>query len=292
MNKELQIIKKTRKFASDTLLKTLEDVLRSGEQISELGFKKKWLENLRANAQIFPEGWYMPPPDGITVLFGDEDNPDRINFDSLRQEKYWPKDNSLLNAGNGLATFYTSCVDKNSGLIGDFGLTVYFGKNPKIIEHFINTHNLIKDIYYFIRVGMELREVTNYAHNSMHKKGMFSELLSPSDPTGTNIGHTIPYSYEDPLDEELSIIQNGRNDWKAFCKLISVKRKFLNRAEQFNIKAGMAFTIEPRPLSQKDPTLPMVLFHSVVLIHDDGSKELLQEFDSIFELTGMDYLLK
>ncbi|MBU2632481.1 hypothetical protein KKG52_02085 [Patescibacteria group bacterium] len=69
MNK-LLICKKTRKIAASALLKVLEEVLSSKKPISEFEFGKKWLKELRKNKDIFPNGWYDPPPSGMAIIFG------------------------------------------------------------------------------------------------------------------------------------------------------------------------------------------------------------------------------
>lgn len=81
------ILKAIRQKNSQALKEALKKVLNS-EKISELEFKKVWLENLEKNPEIFSKGWYEPPPDGIIVLFGDEQNIDRVSPKSIRPEEF------------------------------------------------------------------------------------------------------------------------------------------------------------------------------------------------------------
>ncbi len=129
---KLQICKDTRKIASESLTRVLKEALLSQEKISEADFANKWLGQLRKNKEIFSEGWYTPPPHGMGVLFATETNFDRISFKSLRDKKYWPKKDIFLDRKKGYLNFYYSPVFKNNYIIGDFGLTVYLGKQSQI----------------------------------------------------------------------------------------------------------------------------------------------------------------
>lgn len=85
------------------------------------------------------------------------------------------------------------------------------------------------------------------------------------------------------------IIENV--SWEKVCEAISRKRIFLNNIEQTILKDGMAITIEPRPRSITEKEIPMVSFHTIGLFYNKDSKELLTNFDDIFKLCSMDYLL-
>ncbi|MEK7092305.1 MAG: hypothetical protein AAB907_01635 [Patescibacteria group bacterium] len=88
---KLAICKQTRKVSSDSLLRTLTKALGTNDPISESQFRDFWLSELRTHKELFPDGWYTPPPHGIGVLFGNGSNFMRTNHRSLRPEENWPK---------------------------------------------------------------------------------------------------------------------------------------------------------------------------------------------------------
>lgn len=286
-DEKIQICKQTRKIASETLAKTLKELLSKNEPISEKLFADKWLENLRKYSEIFPEGWYIPPPHGIAVLFSPENNPARVSYESLRKEENRPKENVILNSGNGFAYFYTSPVNRGSGIIGDFGVTLFFGNNQKIKDYLRLCYEITKKIFDFAKTGMQFSDIAGYSNKLCRENNLTNTIVSSSDPTGTNIGHTVPGINLNWSRDEQKVFEGG--GWDEVCKLISGKRIFVNEAEQTKIKPGMAITIEPRPISLTDSSLPMVGFHTIALFYEDGKKELLNEFVELFRLAGERY---
>lgn len=288
---KLSICKSTRQIASNALFNCLKQLLSSEKPISEIDLRNKWIEEMRKSSSIFSDGWYIPPPHGIGVLFGDDKNIERINTSSLRIPGSWPRDDIFLNRKNGIVFIYTSPVDKQTGIIGDFGLTLYFGNNQDIKKHLQTCFSIDKQIFEHIQINMHFSEITNFTLKLFSKNGLINNIASPNDPTGTNVGHTIPISYENWSNDELTVLQNGTNDWNKVCTLISKKRKFINVIEQLQIKPNMAFTIEPRPMVLNHPEIPQVWFHNIAMLKQDGSKELLTNFDEIFKIIGMDYMI-
>lgn len=285
---KLELCKRIRSYAAESLYKVLREVLADPNSVSEAAFRDNWLEKLRRHPNIFPNGWYEPPPHGIGVLFATDDNPHRASPKSIRPQEYWPKDNISLNKNKGILFLYASPITKDdSGIIGDFGLTIYLGKNSKIVNHLKNSHEVLFEVFNSIQIGTRFADIAKTAKKVLAEKNLFSELVSPSDPTGTNIGHTIPGSYEDFTIEEQKIIQS--RDWDQVKNLIRAKRVFVNEAESFTVKPNLAFTLEPRP-ETNDKTLPTVWFHSLVVIDENGRKQLVTGFSKIFSLTGMDYM--
>lgn len=285
----LEICKKTRKIAAESLCKTLNKVLKQNTPVSEVDFRNLWLKELRKHQEIFPDGWYTPPPHGIGVLFGTEENVERINYKSLRPQENWPKKNILLDQKKGLAYLFAGPVDKKIGIIGDFGVTIYFGKNKKIINHLITCYKLTKKIFDHSKTGMRFSDIAKYSFKLCKEKNLINTIESSTDPTGTNIGHTIPSTDTNCTNTDNKIFKN--ESWEKICKLISNKRIFLNETQQTILKKGMAITIEPRPRSLVDPIIPMVSFHTIGLFHENGEKELLTNFDEIFKLANMTYML-
>lgn len=287
---KLEIIKQTRKIAADTLLIVLKEVLQKENKISEAGFASKWLKQLRKYPEIFPNGWYEPPPFGIGVLITDSNNPQRISYDNLRFERNWPRENVFLDKKSGLIYLFASPVDKQSGIIGDFGITIYFGNKDPIKNHLKKCLKINKEILSFANIGMSFAEVYEYAEKLFSQNGLANQVLSFTDPSKFNFGHTIPSTDIEWSDEETKIVKS--EDWSKIKDLISKRRIFVNRVEQFKIKPGVAFTIEPRLKVLADSNLPTSLsFHMIGVFNKNGEKELLTNFDEIFKLVGMDYML-
>ncbi len=292
MNDKLEICKKTREIAATSLYKTLEKVLNTRKKISESEFRDLWLSELRKQKSIFLDGWYISPPHGIGVLFATDKNPQRISHKSLRPKLSWPRNNIFLNTKNGIALFYASPVDKKTGIIGDFGMTIYFGKNAAIINHMKKCLEITKKTFSYIKNKMTLSEIAEYTNQLLLLNHVENGVTSSTDPTGFNSGHTIPATEQSWSEIEQKILFSNKSTWEEKCKVISEKRNFVNSSQKLKIKPGLAFTIEPRPIVKENPNIPMVLFHSIVLVKTNGKKELLTDFDDIFRLTNMDYMLQ
>lgn len=285
----LDACKKTRKIAADSLALALTSLLKTSREISEVMLRDAWLSEIRKHTGVFPEGWYIPPPHGMTVLFATETHTDRVCPQAIRPEKYWPKPDVYLDCAHGLAFVYASVVDKVTGMIGDFGLTLYFGSRSKITNHLKTCYDVDRMVFDYARIGMTFSALNKYTHELIRKNGLISDLASSTDPMNTNTGHTIPGTDVMWTSREMKMLQGS--DWKKTLTMISRKRVFVNSVEPFRIKPGTAFTIEPRPYSVTDKTIPMAFFHMIAMFHKNGKEEFLTDFDELFKLTGMHYLL-
>lgn len=284
------VCKKTRKIAANSLYIVLKKVLSSNEPVSEAQFRDKWLQELRKHKDIFPEGWYTPPPHGIGVLFATDRNVERLKFKSLRFEEYWPQNNIYLNKKCGFAMLYCSPVDRKSGIIGDFGMSIYFGKNKNIKEIIKKELNILYSIFNKVSVNMKLLDIHKIAKQEAEKNGFTNEWwISNTDPTGTNYGHTIPGLLPEWNKKEINILNT--ENFQKIIKLINEGRRFVNAHEEIIIKPGLAFTIEPRALPKNNSKMPTIYFHTIALFKEGGGKELLTDFDEIFKLVGMSYML-
>lgn len=281
--------KQTRQSVAHSLFVSLQQLFALDDPIFEVTLRDAWLEEIRKDPQIYPDGWYLPPPHGIGVLFGKEADYSRMNYKSLRPEEMWPSNETALDRQTGIIYVYASPVDRKTGMIGDFGITLYFGKNSEIQTHLRNCLMLNKAIVDHARVGMSFGEITQAAVQMFFAQGLTNEVRSVTDPMGVNIGHTVPASYEDWTIEELAVLRS--EDWLSALKLISSKRRFLSTQEALIVKDGMAFTLEPRLTVYGNSAIPMSSFHTIVLFKPDGGKELLTNFDELFQLVGMQYML-
>lgn len=288
---KLDICRKTRKWAAKTLVISLRKLLKSGKSISEVDFRDSWLSELRKNPDIFPDGWYIPPPYGVTVLFSSEDDTARTNFESFRWEKYWPSQLSYFIRNKGILVAYASLVDRKTITIGDFGLTLYFGKNRSIKNHFRNILDSQKNIFDYAKIGMSFKEVYGLAEKIFKKMKLSNDWwLNITDPSGRNIGHTIPGIFEGWSKKETDLLNKTNIDWQRKADIISKKRIFISPPEKFIIQPNSAFTIEHRLKSSKN--LPVIWFHTIAIFDKNGKKELLTDFDEIFALTNMNYMFK
>src|SRR5690606_35590118 len=103
------------------------------------------------NNQIASEGWYAPPPNGISVLIDADPPYSRLNYSSLRDEQYWPSDKIIGKESVTIA--YASPVDRESLIIGDFGATFYFGDSPDIRYHINQCENILLEFAQTLREG-------------------------------------------------------------------------------------------------------------------------------------------
>ncbi len=283
---KLQACIATRKLAADALAKALRKLLPGSDPISEIDLRDLWLANMRQNPQIHPDGWYTPPPHGMAVLFGTDTDTSRTNYDALRTQKMWSREDIFLDRKKGVIMVYASPVDRTTHTIGDFEMMLYFGDNTAVQDHFRKTLELDKKLFDQVEIGMTLGEVAKMADKLMSKFGLSNNVVSLNDPTGTNIGHTIPATDADWTKEEKSTF--GQDDWNKTKDVIAKKRRFVNKSEDLKIQPGLAFTIEPRPIATGHPEIPMASFHTTAVVHSDGRKEWLTNFDELFKIADMD----
>ncbi len=289
ISNKLETCRRVRLVAAESLYNALSQILKQ-KKVSETQLRDRWLLEMRKNSQIFPEGWYIPPPNGIAVLFASNKDITRVSPKSLRPKEFWPRNDIYLDKTNGIVLLYASPVDKISCIIGDFGLILYLGKNKKIQKHLKICYKAVYEIFNYAKIGMKFSELNIFTHTLLKSKGLVSNLSSPTDPISTNIGHTIPFSYKELTSDEIKIFRGDK--WEEISNMISKKRIFVNSEEKFKIRKGMAFTIEPRPFIPNNSQIPTAFFHTIAIFKENGQKELLTDFNELFKLVEMDYMLK
>lgn len=276
----LDTCEKTRKLASKFVEESFKD-----HKLSETEFTNKIKKHFSSNEGLYNHGWYEPPPYGIAALFSEENNFKRLQFDTLRKKDYWPKGEYRFGMEK-VGIVYISPVDKNSGVIGDFGTTVYIGSDERIKNHLTNSLSLIEKVAEFSEVGMEFREIHEYAQKIFLKASVNNDrTVTHTDKVGTNIGHTIPWTYENPTESEIKIIKS--RNFEKLKDLISRKRINVNSEEKFRIPENIAFTNEIRLEDSNDPSLPLVFFHLTVLFRN-GKKSIGSNFNPVFKALEMD----
>lgn len=291
-DQKIEICRQTRKLASKALFDVLEPILKGNLAPSETEIRDLWLAKLRENSAIFGEGWYSPPPHGIGLLFGPDNGggQNHFNFTNLRLESSWPREDLRLDAENGLLFAYASPFDKKTGIIGDFQTTLYFGDKPEIIDHLILCREAMRQIFDYVKPGLTFSQVAArmteiIAAHGLNNKIEYIADLSPADDV---VGHTIPFVMENMTNPESATLVDG--NYNPIKEIISKKRQFVRNSNDLVITKGMAFTIEPRPRVADNPDIPMVSFHSICAIHENGAKELLTNFEELFALCGMKYM--
>ena len=226
-----------------------------GKQISEKDLKNRWIALMSQDKGIYSSGWYCPPGKGAAVLFDE-----RLNFDSLRNEQFWSGEKTI-DWGNGLLYAYCSPVDRESGYIGDMSVTLYFGEDERIRDHFRNCRAAIGEIFASLEAAEGPKEIFLLSLEIFRKHSLRSNVISRTDPMPSNLGHTFTHLDKKSDEKELS-----RED----VAHLSSSRKFLNGSADWQFEEGMQFTIEPQLLSLDDPSLPKVTHHYAVKKTDGG----------------------
>ena len=258
--------------------KAVGSVLQSANGISESEFADKFNTELRTHKNFHPGGWYDPPPNGVAVLFAESNNFQRLQFDTLRKQQYWPKQEIKLGE-NSVGMVYASPVDNKSGIIGDIGLSFYTGQDQKIKQHLIRSLEVIKKAAEFADVKMEFRELHNHAQKLFAKASLNNDrTVTYADSVGTNLGHAIPWTHKDPTESEQAIISGS--SFEKLKNLISSKRVNVNSRENFKIPENIVFTFEARLEDSNDLQMPSVFYHLLVAFKE-GEREIISGFEGM-----------
>ena len=277
MSELIDVIIKTRKTAADILVKSLFNL----DKNSEVEIREKILAETVNHSELFPRGWYDPPPSGIGILL-DQKPFKRLQFNSLRDSKFWPRETSLFEKET-VGIVYVSPVDKKTGMLGDIGFTIYTGDSGEIKEHIKKCYNITLLIAKYAKVGMKFSDLYKFAENLLKNNlKIIGWMTTTNDPNlGANLGHTVPRSFENNfiLGKTFEEIKNT----------IRIKRIYINEVENFKISKTCAFTVETRLADFNESNLPNIFFHFIVCF-DKGKKIILENFDKIFAVVGMDYM--
>ena len=254
LHNEDLVFNSARQKATCCLEKTLDELYgKSG--ISEKIFAGHWLERMSEEESLFEQGWYCPPPYGIAVL-----SDERLNFDSLRNEEYWPS-NRQIDWQSGFLYAYCSPVDRKTGYIGDMSVTLYFGKDERIREHFCNCRGAAQDIFEHLKETKGPAELYDYSLKVFESRGLRSNVISRTDSMPSNLGHSFTHLKDPSVAARL-----GSEEIKE----LSSSRNFLNENAGWQFETGGQFTVEPQLLSLADPSFPKVTHHFVVRKTDEG----------------------
>lgn len=267
---------KTRQYAADCIA----NVISNHEHKTEKQLASALNQKLSENEDLLKCGWYTPPPFGISVLSETKDNLDRLLFDSLRKEQYWPSDTPIYD--DSILFIYCSPAHKHNAVFGDIGITLYAGDDNKISNHLHKALNSLKEIATFTEISREFREICAHAQTVFKQNNVNNDraLLLTTDKDEFNLGHTVPFTHELPSIEEQAIIDSG--NFEDIRDLISHKRIYLGPEETFKITENCAFTVEARLEDNDDPTCPNNFYHLIVSFRD-GQKQIHDMYTPIFD---------
>lgn len=274
MSDLINTIIKTRKIAAEIAAQVLLNI----DNISEVELRDLILSKMSTYDSLFPKGWYDPPPGGVGVLF-DQSPFKRLQFESLRNPLSWPNETSRFKK-ESIGIVYLSPVDKKTGMLGDFGFTIYKGNNKEIKQHILKCFKTTLVIAEHAEVGMKFSDLYKFANDLFKNEFKIIGWMTTShDPLGVNLGHTAPGSFENNF-----ILGNTFEEVK---ETIRTKRIYINKVENFKIPETCAFTVETRLADLNRPYLPNVFFHFIV-IFQNGEKRILKNFENIFKIANID----
>lgn len=244
---------------------------------SEKELRDAWRAELHADSRLHMDGWYDPPPGGlITRIARAQDGFAQGRVPSFRPPETWPGPTRI--ASEDILYAYASPVDRATGLIGDFGLSLYRGPDPAVRAHALAVLDVTLATARAAEPGMRMADLYVRAMDLVRARGLDNAITSTSDPAGTNIGHTIPWSSAEdgPAPRDLPFLE--------LREAVRAGRRFLSPAEGALLPETVAFTVEPR-LSA--PGLPQMWFHVTVLMAC-GEKRLATGFAPVLEAFGME----
>ena len=256
---------RAREVACLSLEKTLVE-MHGEANVTELMFRDRWLDNMRGTGDVLADGWYSPPPKGAAVLTND-----RVNFDSLRNPYNWSDDTEIY--WNGVLYAYASPIDRESGYIGDISVTLYFGRDNKIIDHVKRCHEATMAVFERLGEAETAGELFRISQSIFEQYHLKSTVISRTDDMPINLGHTFPFLTDVQQKETLS------EDDKL---TVSRSRKFLNAGAQWGFEDDLQFTVEPQLVSVDDPSLPKITQHYVVQAKN-GNFTVCNDIDRLLE---------
>jgi hypothetical protein len=266
---------RARSVGYRTLCETIS-ALKGNENVTEQVFKSAWLNRMAREPNLISEGWYSPPPDGITILTASPADPARLAYSSLRSTEYWPSARPI-GWRNGFLLAYCSPIDKITGLAGDLAVTLYFGSEPRFKDYFRRAHGVVRQLLDSISAHDSPEQLLNRAEVMFRRNDLVNCATSTTDKASYNIGHTIPVL--DPRKLLLVLSEEQRD-------LCRIQRCFLNRQASWHFSKEMQFTVEPQLGSSVDDFLPQLTFHYLVHIDSTGV-HVCRDIDGLLREFGL-----
>ena len=279
MSDLIETIAKTREIAAEIAVKSLANI----DNISEFQLSEKILSNVLDYDYLYPKGWYDPPIGGVSVLF-DKAPFKRLLYDSLRSPEYFPSEKNIFEK-EMVGSIYFSPVNKITNTLADIGFTIYRGENEEIKKHLKKTYDTVLKIARYAEVGMKFSDLCVFANELFNKNNLrpSRRLIFSSDQNQSlNLGHSIPGS------DGAGLITG--DTFEEIKENIRTHRVHFIDTENFKIPETYAFTVESRLESSNDESMPSTSWHFMVCF-DKGKKTILDNFQQIFKVVEMDYML-
>jgi Metallopeptidase family M24 len=277
-HRRLDVLRRTRRSAARALL---EAIVETSSKFTELSLHSKWIERLARSPELVPYGWYAPPPHGYSVLVAQPPTFDRINFASLRDVGRWPRADVRFDS-ESLLFVYGSPIDRATGIIGDFQMTLYRGGNTDLQSYIAACLSTTVAVAEQVRMGMSFGELYLTAMEIIERAGLVNDTRSTTDVSGAaNIGHTVPWF--DGRDNSVLREAIAANDQEQVAAEVSSARRFLTAAEATVIDRDAAITIEPQ---LRTGSLPKASFHIIVAMVG-GEPHYVTAFRPLLEYFGM-----
>jgi hypothetical protein len=271
MNDLSAALSSARALAMGTLRATL--LANHGKEgVSEKAFRDEWLARLRECPQFTRNGWYDPPPFGMAVHCGHEDDAPGFAHSSLRLAEQWPSER-LIDWRGGLMYAYCSPIDLTSRVPADFGITLYFGKRESIRKHFARVVQLSHAVLDFVEADTTCWSLLERTKQLFDDTGVRSNVASVTDVVPLDLGHSLP-------QVPAALIGDDRELKPAGKDFVKDNRLFLSEGKDWPLSSAERMTIEPSLVSTSNEALPQVSPHYVVCI-SAGRVSLLTESDSL-----------
>jgi hypothetical protein len=272
--RKIEAVIQARQTTAKTLLTALEKLPKEG--FTEKQLANMWIEKIEENQIIRNCGWYLPPPNGMSILIGNPPDYSRLKYNSLREIENWPS-SEIQFSNSSILYPYFSAVHRNTVLLGDFVGTFYGGKDTDICNWLKTAYKLTLEIARFIQPNQQISDIYNFAQDAFNSIGAANNTYSQSGGLASDIGHSIPGFCEnwELVSEDLPNEQ--------IASLISNSRWFISKDNNRLLGSDFGLTIEPQLIA---PNLPMASFHVLVLFANK-KKTIITEFDSLFEYFGM-----
>lgn len=277
VNTDSQELNRGRRLAYETFRATLLDLFgRDG--VTELRFRDEWLIRLNAQPDLTSSGWYEPPPFGMAVLSGRDDSEVPFGFASLRPSRYWPSER-IIDWNRGLIYAYCSPIHLMDRLPGDFGVTLYFGKNRDVRSHFATGLSITQHIMREITPRTMTRSLFRQSEALFRKVGMRNNVASITDSVPVDLGHSLPM-----LDK--TELNSGRQLTDSAKTALTERRCFISESADWEVSSVAQFTIEPSLVSLTNSQLPQVSPHYVLGV--SGTRVIVcDECDALYYEMGL-----
>ncbi len=266
-----------RSVAYRTFSETLNE-LRGQSGVTEIGFRDAWRARLHADERLTTNGWYDPPAEGMAVLFADEIDVRRVCFESLRLEAFGPS-NRVIDWERGLMYGYCSPVDRQTGLAGDFGVTLYFGTNSDMIEYFRKCSAVTQDLLAGIDSSMTSTALFQHSEKLFDAVGLRNTIASVTDSVPLDLGHSMPSVEVEAVAESRVLPQWAKDSMRA-------SRRFVGTSSNWPLSDTFQFTVEPQLVDPERPESPKVSFHYVVSVRA-GTVTVLREGEQLLAELGL-----